>query len=151
MAFVNGSDLLVKVAGAYVGHATTHTVNYNTETKDRTFKPVGTAAKTSGKWKDKAITGLSISISVESLICDDETEGARAKLLEAWAKGEPVEVEALERGDDTKPYLKGQFVITSMTETAPAEDDSTFSLNLDNSGKPETFEPKNLSDYGADE
>jgi predicted secreted protein len=147
MGFINGSDALIKVAGNFVGHSTTHTTTYNTETKDRAFKPVGSEAKGDGLWSKKSISKLSISVSIEGLRCDDETENGYAMLLAAWKEAKEVEVIALERGNATKPYLEGNFIITSIEESSPAEDDATYSISLESSGSPKTFEPENLSDY----
>jgi predicted secreted protein len=148
MAFINGSDLLIKVAGDYLAHSSTHTTTYNTETKDRSFKPVGTVEKGSGKWKNKGVSGLSISISAEGLRTDDKVENGFATLLAAWKKGESIVVEAIER-EGKGPYLKGSFIIASLEETSPAEDDATYSISLENDGKPDVFAPEDLSDYVA--
>jgi predicted secreted protein len=148
MAFINGSDLLIKVAGNYLAHSSTHTTTYNTETKDRSFKPVGTVKKGSGKWKNKGVSGLSISISAEGLRTDDEVENGFATLLAAWKKGESIVVEAIER-EGKDPYLKGAFIIASLEETSPAEDDATYSISLENDGEPDVFAPEDLSDYVA--
>lgn len=43
--YINGSDLLLKVAGKAVGHCSSHTLTFNSETKDRAVKPVASAAK----------------------------------------------------------------------------------------------------------
>ena len=34
MSYINGSDLLLKVGEGAVGHCTTHTTTYNSETKE---------------------------------------------------------------------------------------------------------------------
>ena len=44
VGYVNGSDLLLKVGGKAIGHCTTHTTTFNTETKDRSVKPVASAS-----------------------------------------------------------------------------------------------------------
>ena len=49
--YINGSDLLLKVAGKAVGHCSSHTLTFNSETNDRAVKPVASAAKSSGLWK----------------------------------------------------------------------------------------------------
>ena len=33
-----------------------------------------------------------------------------------------------------KPYLKGKFVVSSLERTDPAQDDSTYSISLENDG-----------------
>jgi predicted secreted protein len=138
-ACINGSDLLLKVAGKPIGHCTTHTTTFNSETKDRAVKPTADKKKSSGLWKGKGVTGLSISISAEGLRFYDETENGFEEISAKWGKGQSVEVEAFRREEDEKPYLKGKFVIASIEEGAPAQDDSTYSVSLENDGEPDVY------------
>jgi predicted secreted protein len=144
--YINGSDLLLKVAGKAIGHCTTHTTTFNSETKDRAVKPVATAAKSSGLWKGKGVTGLSISISAEGLRFYDETENGFDEISAKWGAGQSVEVEAFRREEDDKPYLKGKFVIASIEESAPAQDDSTYSVSLENDGEPDVYPGKDAAE-----
>jgi predicted secreted protein len=137
--YINGSDLLLKVAGKPIGHCTTHTTTFNSETKDRAVKPTADKKKSSGLWKGKGVTGLSISISAEGLRFYDETENGFEEISAKWGKGQSVEVEAFRREEDEKPYLKGKFVIASIEEGAPAKDDSTYSVSLENDGEPDVY------------
>lgn len=143
--YINGSDLLLKVGGKAVGHCSSHTLTFNSETKDRAVKPAATAAKSSGLWKEKGVTGLSISISFEGLRFYDETESGYEQIAPSWGKGESVEVEAFKRGNDNTPYVKGNFVIASLEETSPATDDATYSGSLENDGEPETYPGKDTT------
>ncbi len=142
--YINGSDLLLKVAGKAIGHCSSHTITYNSETKERAVKPLASKAKSSGLWKDKGVTGLSISISFEGLRFYGETENGYEELAPAWGAGDTVEVEAYKRGDDTTPYLKGNFVIASLEETSGAQDDATYSGSLESAGEPTTY-PHNVT------
>ena len=56
--YVNGSDLLLFIGGKAVGHCTSHTMTFNSETKERAVKPVAKKGITSGLWKGKGVTGL---------------------------------------------------------------------------------------------
>lgn len=143
--YINGSDLLLKVGGKAVGHCTSHTLTFNSETKDRAVKPVANAAKSSGLWKGKGVTGLSISISAEGLRFYDETENGHEQIAPFWGNGASVEVEAFKRGGDKTPYVKGNFVIASLEETSPAQDDATYSVSLENDGEPETYPGKDAT------
>jgi predicted secreted protein len=143
--YINGSDLLLKVGGKAVGHCTSHTLTFNSETKDRAVKPVASAAKSSGLWKGKGVTGLSISISAEGLRFYDETENGHEQMASLWGKNASVEVEAFKRGGDKTPYVKGNFVIASLEETSPAQDDATYSVSLENDGEPETYPGKDAT------
>lgn len=48
--YVNGSDILLSVGGKAVGHCTTHTITFNSETKDRAVKPAAANGYSAGLW-----------------------------------------------------------------------------------------------------
>jgi predicted secreted protein len=131
------------------GHCTTHTATMNSETKDRAVKPAASKAKTNGMWKEKGVTGLSIAISAEGLIYDGETEASYQKMLAAWKSGQPVKIKCMQRGESKKPYLAGSFIISSLERTDPAQDDSTYTINLDNNGEPDTLDETAFTDGTA--
>ena len=137
--YVNGSDLLLYVNGKAVGSCTSHSVTFNSETKDRAVKPVASATLSAGLWKRKGVTGLNYSISGEGLRFYDETECGFKELLALWKAGKPVTVKCMER-EGTSPYLQGSCVIASLEESAPAQDDATYSISLENDGEPETLD-----------
>lgn len=136
MSYCNGSNMLLYLGEDAFGHCTTHTATMNSETKDRAVKPAASKAKTNGMWKEKGVTGLSIAISAEGLIYDGETEASYQKMLAAWKSGQPVKIKCMQRGESKKPYLAGSFIISSLERTDPAQDDSTYTINLDNNGEP---------------
>lgn len=138
--YCNGSDMLVYVGGKAVGHCTTHTTTMTSETKDRAVKPVASKSISAGLWKNKGVTGLSISISAEGLVFYGESETGYKALVAAWKAGKSVEVKCMERENSNSPYIKGKFVITSLDRTDPANDDSTYSLSLENDGEPDTID-----------
>ena len=141
--YINGSDLLLSIDGKAVGHCSNHKVTYNSETKERAVKPVATQGAGAGLWKDKSVTGLSITISADGLRFYDETESGFTELSASWGVGKAVDVKCFPRGDGKAgtqvPYLEGKFVITSIEEDAPAQDDATYSVNLENAGMPTKF------------
>lgn len=147
--YINGSDLLLKVGGKAVGHCTTHTLTFSSDTKDHAVKPVASAGKSSGLWKGKSVTGLSISIKAEGLEFYEETENGFKAMAPLWGKGDSVEVEAFERGTDNVSYLQGKFIITSLEETSPAQDDTTYSISLDNDGEPTKYPGKAEGDVAG--
>lgn len=140
--YINGSDLLLKVAGKAVGHCTSHKITLNSDTKERAVKPLASASKSSGKFKEKTVNGMSISISFDGLRFYNETESGFDQISAAWGAGEPVDVEAFRRAEDQTPYLKGKFVIDSLEESSPANEDATYSGSLSNSGEPEVYPGK---------
>lgn len=140
--YINGSDILLSVGGKAIGHCTTHTLTFNSETKDRAVKPAASAGYSSGLWKGKGVTGLSISLSAEGLRYYGEAENGFDELSALWGAGAPITVKAFQREGDASPYLEGQFVITSLEETSPAQDDATYSISLENDGEPTTYPGK---------
>ena len=132
--YCNGSDMLVYVGGKAVGHCTTHTTTMTSETKDRAVKPVATKSISAGLWKSKGVTGS------EGLVFYGESETGYKALVAAWKAGKSVEVKCMERENSEKPYIKGKFVITSLDRTDPANDDSTYSVSLENDGEPDTLD-----------
>ena len=140
--YINGSDILLSVGGKAIGHCTTHTLTFNSETKDRAVKPAASAEYSSGLWKGKGVTGLSISLSAEGLRYYGEGENGFDELSALWGAGAPITVKAFQREGDASPYLEGQFVITSLEETSPAQDDATYSISLENDGEPTTYPGK---------
>lgn len=138
--YCNGSDVLLYVGGKAIGSCTTHTTTFSSETKERAVKPVSTKGLTSGLWKNKGVVGLSYSISAEGLVFYDETECGFKDLFAMWKAGKSVEVKCMEREESATPYLAGKCVITSLEETAPAQDDTTYSISLENDGEPTTLD-----------
>lgn len=146
MSYCNGSNMLLYLGEDAFGHCTTHTATMNSETKDRAVKPAASKAKTNGMWKEKGVTGLSIAISAEGLIYDGETEASYQKMLAAWKSGQPVKIKCMQRDESKKPYLAGSFIISSLERTDPAQDDSTYTINLDNNGEPDTLDETAFTD-----
>ena len=146
MSYINGSDLLLKVGEGAIGHCSTHTLTFNSETKERAVKPPASETKSSGLWRGKGVTALSISISAEGMRFYEETESGFEELSALWGKGQSVDVEAFEREGDEAPYLKGKFVIASIEETSPAQDDATYTVSLENDGEPTIYPGKAAGD-----
>ena len=140
--YINGSDLLVNVGGKAVGHSTSCQITLSAETKEHAVKPLSSLPSQSGLWKDKGITGLAVSISADGLRVQSETEKGFMEIAPDWGKGDTVEVEVYDRGNTSSPILKGDFVITSLEITGPAQDDITYSVSLENAGEPEVYPGK---------
>lgn len=147
--YCNGSDMLLYVNGKAVGSCTTHTTTFNSETKERAVKPVASAPLSSGLWKKKGVVGLSYSISAEGLVFYDETECGFKTLFALWKAGKPVTVKCMERDNSDEPYLEGGCVITSLERTDPAQDDSTYSISLENDGEPTILDESAITENAA--
>ncbi|MBR0247203.1 MAG: hypothetical protein IJQ61_12115 [Bacteroidales bacterium] len=133
--YVNGSDLLMKVAGGAIGHCTSHTATFNTETKDVAVKPAANVqASAASLYKAKRVTGLGVQVKADGLCFYRESESGLKVILAAWALGQSVNVSLFERENDTDPYVSGKFIISSLENTAPAGEDATYSVTLDNDG-----------------
>lgn len=147
--YINGSDMLLGIGGKNVGHSTSHTTTYTAETKTRSVKPVNTEVITKALYDEKSVIKLNISISAQGIRNYDETESGFKTLIGLWHAGEPVEVTCFERKatttDTPAPYLKGDFIITKMTETNPAGDDATYDMDLELATAPEIWSPSALT------
>lgn len=146
--YCNGSDMLLYINGKAVGSCTSHTVTFNSETKERAVKPVASEAEGSGLWKKKGVVGLSYSISADGLVFYNETEFGYKSLFGAWKAGESVTVKCMERGSE-KPYLEGKCVIASLDRTDPAQDDSTYSISLENDGMPTALDESAITEQAS--
>lgn len=149
--YCNGSDMLLYVGEKAVGSCTTHTTTLNSETKDRAVKPVASKPMSSGLWKKKGVVGLSYSISAEGLVFYDETECGYKELVAMWKAGKSVTVKCMERENTDNPYLQGACVIVSLERTDPAQDDSTYSISLENDGEPTILDEEAITENAATE
>ena len=149
--YVNGSDVLLYINGKAVGHCTTHTVNFNSETKERAVKPVASKPISSGLYKEKTVTGLSYSISADGLRFYNESECGYKDLVKLWKAAVPVTVKCMERGNAEKPYLEGDCVISTLSENDTGQDDATYSISLDNSGEPKTIDEEAITETIVEE
>lgn len=140
--YTNGSNVLMTCVGKGLGHCTTHTVTYNTETKERAVKPPVKDTATSGLWSGKGVTKQTISVHGEGFRYQGEEELSLDDIRTMWGKGQSVELSCFERASSSTPYLKGKFVITKVEEASPAQDDATFNIDFENDGEPEVYPGK---------
>ena len=141
--FVNGSDLLVQIDDKAFGHCTSHTATFNTETKDMAVKPAASVAKSPASlFNSKRVTGLSVQVKADGIMVYDETESGLKAILGKWKVGQSVPLKLFERGGDETPYCSGNFIISSLENTAPAGEDATFSATFDNDGPVDIDETK---------
>lgn len=142
--YVNGSDLLVSVGGKAVGHCTSHTATFTTETKDVAVKPAASVAPSSGSlYKNRRVTGLGLQVKADGLQFYNEAESGFKAVIAPWSKGESVDLKLFERSQDDKPYASGKFIISSIEQTAPAGEDATYSVTFDNDG-PVDVDPEKI-------
>lgn len=142
MDVIDGNDLLLYVdtgevpqtpQWTAVANATSHQITTSSETKERVTKDV------SGKWKEKKVVGLSVSIKCEALV-GKEGYGYK-ELLKIQKEGKPVKLkygfrEGVEgEGDE---YEEGLFIIATLDKNDPAKEDSTMSATFENTGPVDT-------------
>lgn len=137
--YMNGSNVLFTVGGKGLGHSTTHSVTYNTETKERGVKPPVKEKTKNALFSGKGVTKMSISVHGEGFRYKGEEELSLDDIRKLWGTGQSVELSCFEREGDATPYLKGKFVISKVEETSPAQDDATFTVDFENDGEPEVY------------
>ena len=91
-------------------------------------------------FKSKRITGLSVQVKADGLVVYSETESGLKALLGKWKVGQSIELALFEREGDDTPYCSGNFIITSLEQTAPAGEDTTYSVTFDNDGSVDVAE-----------
>ena len=143
---MNGSDVLIGMGGKAMGGCTSHTTNYNSETKEIIVKPTADKPISSGTWTRQTVVKQTITISVEGLQSYDETETGVKGILKAWKEGKPVELKGFERESDDQPYLVGNFIVKTMTRTSPANDTATYSAELVNDGEPSVLDETKITE-----
>jgi predicted secreted protein len=99
-------------------------------------KPLASiVSATAGKWTEKNVSKLNVSITAEGFAFEDETENGFDELVALWHAAAPVTCKYCHRDSQSAGYWTGSFVVSNLAETAPAGDDATYSLTLENSGE----------------
>ena len=140
--FLQGDDLFVIMNNKAVGHSTQHQISISAETKTRAFKkPAAEASAGANLFEEKAVSKVSVSITADALVnIGEETEGTVGDALANILAGEVVSVRAYIRGqyksDETTPksFLSGDFVVTSVSVSANVKEDTTYNIQLENTG-----------------
>lgn len=152
MEYIHGSNMILFIDNKPVGHCTSCEIQDQAETKSRSIKTLpaydeeevtdpelkpseGEDTSKDGLWDRKTVSKRSTSISAEALVCKNETGTTYDELLAKMDAGEPVKVKYAHKGEENSQYRVGMFVITSLTENSPSDDDVTCSISLENSGK----------------
>lgn len=144
--YCNGSDMLLYIEDDAIGHCTSHKLTCSSETTEHAVKAPASEPITKSLFKEKTVTGLSISGSSDGLVFYGETEAGYAKLFRAWKAGQPVKAKCMERENSDKPYFKGDVIIDSLERTDDAGADSTYSVSFSNSGAPDTLDETALTE-----
>lgn len=113
--------------------ATSHTITYSAETKERVTKDTK-----NGAFSEKTVTKLGVSIKSDCLVSVGDAAGWN-KLLATFKSRKPIKLKygfADEKSGDS--YEEGMFVITSLEQNSPADEDASYSATFENSGPVET-------------
>ena len=113
--------------------ATSHTITYSGETKERVTKDTA-----NGAYGEKKVTKLSVSIKCEALVSFGDAAGYD-KLLAVMKGREAVKLKyGFSQEETGDKYEEGMFVITSLEQTSAAGEDATYSATFENTGAIET-------------
>ena len=137
--YVNGSDLLLFIGGIALGHCSSFSVDFKSETKQRAVKPVSTLPPGSAKFKDATVSNLSISIKADNFLYVGETESDYKAYLNAWMSAKPVTLELRARGAD-ESWLSAPFIIESHSLTTEADQDVKISGSFVIAGAPTVYD-----------
>ena len=133
MLFVNTAESAATPTWEKTAAATSHTISYSGETRERVTKDTE-----SGAFSQKSVTKLSCTITCEALKTYNADMGYDT-LLKQFKERTPVKLKYGYTTSDTgTSYEEGLFVITSLEESSPADDDATYSATFENPGNVET-------------
>lgn len=152
--YIHGSNLIVFVGSKALGHCSTCEIQDSAETKSRAIKALpnyagsesdtdlqpsqGEDTTKDGLWEEKSVSKRSVTITAEGFICEDETGESYDELVAKMDAGEPVKVKYAHKDEASTKYRVGRFLITSLKRSDPANDDSTYNITLENTGKVRT-------------
>lgn len=136
MAVLDGTDLILSVAGSALAFSTGCKISTTAETGERVTKEA-----VSGKWKEKFVKSYSEQITADGCVI---TDGSADKpsydiLRDKMLAGEPVTAHYSLREGSTREGKEaggysGEYIITSLELDGQAGDDAKYSITLENSG-----------------
>jgi Phage major tail protein 2. len=145
MAYRNGVDLIL---GQYtpgqtggtgtfkaLGYSTSCKISDSTETGERVTKETG-----AGTFKEKYVKSLSESITADGFVYDSVAASSIGfpDLKTLWLNKTPVTLRygyrAQAGGIENENAYQGTFIITSLEQDGPADDDEKWSVTFENSG-----------------
>ena len=153
--YIHGSNMIVFVGNKALGHCSSCEIQDQSETKSRAIKVLpdyggqveqdpdlktgdGEDTSKDGLWEEKSVSKRTVSINADCFVCENETGSTYDELVALMDAGEPVKVKYAHAGEQDSKYRVGKFIITSLQRTDPADDDSSYTISLENSGKVRT-------------
>lgn len=117
---INGGDITVTQEGTLIANSTSHTLTINMATRDISNKDSGIyAAREGGR--------LDVSVQVEGLVA----VGGFKTLLNLIVARAALTL-ALKEGATT--YMTGEFLLTSVEQSAPDQENVTYSATFEYAG-----------------
>lgn len=140
-----------------LGFSTGCKISDSTETGERIHKEPGGG---NARWKEKYVKTLSEQITAEGFVYDNSAAKKHnlPGLKEIFMTAQPVTLQYQYRSrPDTqgvtevnKTTFRGKYVITSLEQDAPADDDEKWSVTFENSGPVESLAEANKETYQKD-
>lgn len=145
---IEGQDLVlyIEVASVWtpIAHSKSHTLEPSGQTRER-------SSKDTGKWVHKVMSLLSWTAGCEALACHDGF--SYNDIFALWVNRQPVKIkiagrDAVDSNDTWTPeqvgdtYFEGQALIVNIPKNAPNNEDATFSISFEGTGK---LEPKTVT------
>lgn len=125
---INGTSLRVYIGGNVVAYATSSNIDMSTELRETIHKD-----NPGSGFREVAPGQKSATIGVEAFLNEDGANNAWGDLFAAWTGRTEIEwVYSTEASGDTR--LSGNGYITSLSSTAPVEENSTVSLTIEVNG-----------------
>ena len=115
-----------------LGYSTGCKISDSTETGERVTKETGAS-----QWKVKYVKSLSEQITAEGFVYDGVAASSIGfpDLKGLWLAKEPVKVRYKYRDQDANAgQYEGDFIITSLEQDGPADDDEKWSVTFENTG-----------------
>lgn len=134
---LDGTDLILSLAGKALGFSTGCKVSTSAETGERVTKEAS-----GGKWKELYVKSFSEQITADGVVLTDATDDVPSydQLKDMMLRGEPVEAAYNLRDGDKRTGkeaggYRGKYLLTSLELEGQAGDDAKYSLTLQNCGK----------------
>lgn len=114
-----------------LGYSTGCKISDSTETGERVTKETGAS-----QWKEKYVKSLSEQITADGFVFDGVAASSIGfpDLKSMWLSKEPVKLRYQYRDDAQATKYEGDFIITSLEQDGPADDDEKWSITFENSG-----------------
>ena len=114
-----------------LGYSTGCKISDSTETGERVTKETGAS-----QWKEKYVKSLSEKITADGFVYDGVAASSIGfpDLKSLWLAKEPVKLRYQYRDDAQATKYEGDFIITSLEDDGPADDDEKWSITFENSG-----------------